>query len=237
MAVSSPAPKTRSGAVQKVYEALRKLLIEGAYPPGMHLREESIASQLGVSRTPVREAVRKLAAEGWVEIIQNQGAFVHRWSRGDIEEVLSLRAMLESHAARFAALNATPSQISEMREICRRALDRLPCTDADAIAEVGALNSRFHRIILEASGQRRTAAIIANLVELPITLRYFQHLEPADMERSIREHHALVEAIATRDAHWAGALMEAHVHGGKSLFLGRVGIPDDPDAAGGPRGS
>ncbi|MCP1335734.1 GntR family transcriptional regulator [Futiania mangrovi] len=222
MADAAPSPGVRSGAVERVYTGLRKLLIEGAYPPGTHLREESLASQLGVSRTPVREAIRKLATEGWLDIIQNQGAFVRRWSRADIEEVLSLRAMLESHAARHAARHATVGQIAEMKAICSRALSLLPCEDPQAIAEVAALNSRFHKLILDASGQRRTAAIIANLVELPITLRYFKQLEPDDMERSIREHRALVEAFETRDPHWAAALMEAHVHGGKSLFLGRV---------------
>ncbi|QIE56613.1 GntR family transcriptional regulator [Pikeienuella piscinae] len=225
---SSPPRPTRSGAARTAYNTLRKLLIEGTYPPGAHLREESVANRLGVSRTPVREAVRKLAAEGWLEIIQNQGAFVRKWSAEDIEEVLSLRAMLEGHAAGRAAQNATEAQIRALREICGRALALLPCADGPAVAEVAALNSRFHGLVIGASGQIRTAEILATLIELPITLRYFQHLEPDDMMRSVQEHHTLVEAIAQRDPYWASALMKAHVHGGKSLFLGRIAARDSP---------
>ena len=215
------------GATHRVYAAVRALLARGAYPPGAHLGEEGLAADLGVSRTPVREAVRRLAAEGWLEIVPNQGAFVRVFNREDVEEVLNLRAMLEGFAARHAAMRATEGQIAEMREISEAALARLPCRDSEDADRVRDLNARFHRLIREASGQRRTATILANLVELPITSSYFQALAPSDMERSLREHVALVEAIAARDAIWTERLMEAHVHGGKSLFMERAAASAD----------
>lgn len=212
----------RRSTVQTVYAALRARLARGDHPPGAHLREERIAADLGVSRTPVREAVRRLAAEGWLEIVPNHGAFVRVFSREDIEEVLNLRAMLEGFAARHAAARASAEQIAELRALCAEALARLPGRDPADAAALTALNARFHRLIREASGQRRTAAMLANLVELPITSSYFRSLEPEDMERSLREHATLVDAIAARDTLWAERLMEAHVHGGKSRVMERA---------------
>ena len=227
------AVRTTRGAADKAYRGLRTLLVNGSFQAGSHLREELLATRLGVSRTPVREAVRRLAAEGWLQVVPNQGAYVCDWSRHDVEEVFALRAMLEGYAAESAANIATDAQIDELRLLTTSAKALLPGTSTEDIEQIAELNDRFHKLILEASGQRRTAVTVAHLVELPITLRNFHQFTAADMERSIGQHQAVVDAIAARDAAWAGAVMRAHVLGGKAIFMERIGLP--PADAGGSR--
>ena len=224
--------RNSGGAADKAYRWIRSLLVNGSFQAGSHLREELLASRLGVSRTPVREAVRRLAAEGWLSIIPNQGAYVCDWSRHDVEEVFALRAMLEGYAAEWAARNATEAQIETLRQLSARATSLLPGTSAEDIEQIAELNDRFHKLILEASGQRRTAVTVTHLVELPITLRNFHQFTAADMQRSVNQHQAVVEAIAARDAAWAGAVMRAHVLSGKAIFMERIGL--SPGSAGDP---
>ena len=219
------AGATTGGAAGKAYRGLRALLVNGSFQAGSHLREELLAGRLGVSRTPVREAVRRLAAEGWLEIVPNQGAYVCGWSRHDVEEVFALRAMLEGYAAEWAARNATDAQIAELQLLSASAKKLLPGTSAEDVEQIAELNDRFHKLILEASGQRRTAVTVTHLVELPITLRNFHQFTAADMERSVSQHQALVDAVAARDPAWAGSVMRAHVLSGKAIFMERIGLP------------
>ncbi|MCA3423086.1 MAG: GntR family transcriptional regulator [Roseomonas sp.] len=95
-------------AWEQAYLTLRRCLADGTYPPGAHLREEDLATQLGVSRTPIREALRRLDAEGWLRVVPNQGAFAAEWSLPEMIEIFDLRAMLESHAAEHAAKRPGP---------------------------------------------------------------------------------------------------------------------------------
>ena len=221
----STAARNSRGAADKAYRGLRALLVNGSFQAGSHLREELLARRLGVSRTPVREAVRRLAAEGWLQIVPNQGAYVCDWSRHDVEEVFALRAMLEGYAAEWAARNATDAQIEELLHLSIRAKTLLPGTSVEDIEQIAELNDRFHKLILEASGQRRTAVTVEHLVELPITLRNFHQFTATDMERSVSQHQAVVDAIAARDGAWAGAVMRAHVLSGKAIFMERIGLP------------
>ena len=219
---NSTGPASKVRATETAYRGLRALIVNGGFPAGAHLREERVASRLGVSRTPVREAIRRLAAEGWVRIVPNQGAYVYEWSKHDVEEVFALRAMLEGHAAECAARNATTLQIDELFQLSQGASAVLPAKNVEDIERIAEFNDRFHKLVLEASGQRRTAAAVFHLVELPITLRNFHQFTAAEMERSISQHHAIVDAIAAGDAQWAGAIMRAHVLGGKALFMERM---------------
>ena len=225
-------PASRLRAAETAYRGLRALIVNGGFPAGAHLREELIASQLGVSRTPVREAIRRLEAEGWVRIVPNQGAYVCEWSHHDVEEVFALRAMLEGHAAEWAARNASPAQIDELSQLSHDASAVLPAKDMDDIERIAAFNDRFHKLVLEASDQRRTASAVIHLVELPISLRNFHQFTATELERSISQHRAIVDAIAARDSAWAGAVMRAHVLGGKALFLERLeNAPADDSSA------
>ena len=122
-------------AWEQAYLALRRCLADGTYPPGAHLREEDLATQLGVSRTPIREALRRLDAEGWLRVVPNQGAFAAEWSLPEMVEIFDLRGMLEAHAAEHAAMAPSPQGIAGLRAACEAGEAAMPGANlADATA-------------------------------------------------------------------------------------------------------
>ena len=210
---------TVATAWEQAYLTLRRRLADGTYPPGAHLREEDLAALLGVSRTPVREALRRLDAEGWLRVVPNQGAFAADWSRADIEEIFDLRALLESHAAERAAIAPTPRGIAALNAACDEGEAHIPATDLAAIERVSEANSRFHQALWEMSGQVRTRAMLGSLAVPPMILRNFRHFDTANLRRSLAQHREMAAAILARNPAWAGAVMRAHVQAGKAIFL------------------
>ena len=206
-------------AWEQAYLTLRRRLTDGTYPPGSHLREEELAAQLGVSRTPVREALRRLDAEGWLRVVPNQGAFAAEWSVRDIEEIFDLRALLESHAAERAATAPDRRQLAAMEAACNEAEAALPGGDLAALEAISDANLRFHQALWELSGQVRCRAILSSLAVTPMVLRNFRHFDLAGLRRSIDQHREMVAAITAGNAAWAGAVMRAHVQAGRAVFL------------------
>lgn len=205
-------------AWEQAYLTLRRRLADGTYPPGSRLREEDLAAQLGVSRTPVREALRRLDAEGWLRVVPNQGAFAADWSDADIEEVYDLRAVLESHAAEHAAKAEDRRQLAAMEAACELAESALPADSQAAVETISDANVRFHRALWEMSGQVRCAAILSSLAVPPMALRNFRNFDAAGLRRSIDQHREMTAAIAAGDAAWAAAVMRAHVQAGRAVF-------------------
>ena len=109
-----------SATTRRAYESVQEGIAAGELPAGSWLREPVVAARLGISRTPVREALRMLAAEGAVELVHNRGARVVRWSAEDIDEVYRLRGLLEGHGAALAARSATAEQVDHVRSCQRR---------------------------------------------------------------------------------------------------------------------
>src|SRR5271154_3191970 len=103
---------------QSVYDALIDLIVSGDLPPGQHMVETDLARQLGVSRQPIREALHRMEAEGWVDLRASQGAFGHVPTGSEVDELLDVRALLEAETARLAARAASPAQGTRLREIC-----------------------------------------------------------------------------------------------------------------------
>lgn len=206
-------------AWEQAYLTLRRQLADGTYPPGAHLREEDLALHLGVSRTPVREALRRLDAEGWLRVVPNQGAFAAEWSDADIEEIFDLRGLLEVHAAERAATAPTPHGIGALNAACDAGWAALPATDLPAIERVSEANVQFHKVLWEMSGQTRTRVILASLAVPPMILRNFRNFDAANLHRSLEQHREMTTAIGSGNSAWAGAVMRAHVLAGKAIFL------------------
>jgi DNA-binding GntR family transcriptional regulator len=215
-------------AWEQAYLTLRRQLADGTHPPGAHLREEDLALHLGVSRTPVREALRRLDAEGWLRVVPNQGAFAAEWSRADIEEIYDLRSLLEVHAAERAASAPTPQGVAALNAACDAGSEALPADDLPAIERVSEANVRFHKALWDMSGQTRTRSILESLAVPPMILRNFRNFDAANLRRSIEQHREMAAAIASGNAAWAGAVMRAHVQAGKAIFLAaaREGMRD-----------
>jgi DNA-binding GntR family transcriptional regulator len=209
-------------AWEQAYATLRRRLADGTYPPGSHLPEEELAAQLGVSRTPIREALRRLDAEGWLRVVPNQGAFATEWSIADIEEIFDLRAMLEAHAAEHAAAHPERRELEIMEEACDRAEAALPGGDLSAIETISDTNVSFHRALWEMSGQARCRTILHSLAVPPMMLRNFRNFDAAGLRRSLDQHREMIAAISAGNAAWAGAVMRAHVEAGRAVFVAAV---------------
>lgn len=210
-----------SRAVDNAYRAIRDGIVSGIYPQGSHLTAQQLAEANGLSRTPVREAMRRLDAEGLIELIPNRGAFVSRWTRTEIEQIYELRVLLEAFAAQVAAERATAAQVDTLRKLADRMADMvaLPELDYAAIADV---NGEFHRAVLEACGNSRLRELLGSLTEMPLVLSTFRNYTRAQLDRSAAQHRELVDAIAAGDSAWANAVMTAHIRSARLTLLRRT---------------
>src|SRR5512135_2863334 len=173
-------------AVDRAYAVLRARITSGEYAAGDRLREEELAGTLGVSRTPVREALRRLGMEGFVVLVPHRGAHVVSWSRGGLEEIFGLRTVLEGYAARLAARRATDEQTAALAELA----DRMSALAADPPdpEQVEALNVQFHERLVAAGGSQRLRAALAPLVQAPLVHRVVQLRSPELLARGLHHH-------------------------------------------------
>ncbi|MFV3126838.1 GntR family transcriptional regulator [Niveispirillum sp. KHB5.9] len=200
-----------SNAVEKAYAEIRDAIHAGRFPPGTHLKEGELAEIIGVSRTPIREALRRLNAEGAVRFMRNHGAFVADWSGDEIKEIFDLRAILEGYAAEQAAVRATPEQIAHLRVLAEEMLTLEATGTADALGRIAEANAEFHRLITQAAGTHRLTTMMAQVIEVPLVLRTFHRYNAEALRRSLRHHMEIVDAFEVRDGAWAGSVMRSHI--------------------------
>ena len=199
-----------SRASDRAYATIREMIISGELAPGDQLGEEALAERCGVSRTPVREALRRLEADMLVRRSESQRSFVSDWSLDDIEDVFELRAMLEAHAARRAAERIDERTLGEMRE-CNAAIGRaisLAPPDIEVFLE---RNRAFHAIILRLAASPRLSSLIGTLIEQPVVWRTAHQYGREELRRSHGEHDELLAAFARRDGAWAESIMAGHI--------------------------
>lgn len=197
-------------ASDKAYSAIRAMILSGELVPGQQLSEEALAEQCDVSRTPVRDALRRLEADLLIRRSESQRSFVADWSIDDVEDSFELRAMLEGLAARRAADRMTREILDRLRACNARigAAVRGKSPDITAFLEA---NLTFHEIILETSGSRRLTSLLGALIEQPVVWRTAQHYGPDAFHKSHSEHEDLLAAFARRDGEWAEAIMAGHI--------------------------
>lgn len=172
-----------------------------------------------MSRTPVREALRRLAAEGMIEFIPHRGAHVAIWTDSDLEEIFDLRARLESYAARRAATRATAGQMLRLRTLAREMDLAAADTSASTLDEVAVLNNEFHGVIVEAAGSDRLATMLDALVQLPLVHRTFRRYTREHLLRSLAHHHELIDAFAAQDPDWAESVMCSHIRAAVAVLM------------------
>lgn len=209
-------------AAELAYRSIREQILSGEERGGEWLRESDLAASIGVSRTPVREALRRLAAEGLVRHERNRGVQVQSWTFKDLADVYALRSLIEPWACGMAAAGGS-ADVDLLRQLASEmtaaAFARTP--DLDALTD---LNGRFHSAILEASGNKRVPTLLASLVQMPLVWRTFSHYTPAELRRSITHHHELVDAISAGNATWAEAVMRAHIQSAWTSVRHHIGI-------------
>jgi DNA-binding GntR family transcriptional regulator len=206
-------------AVDTVYQSLREGILDGLYPPGARLGEVELANALGVSRTPVREALRRLDADGLIETAPNRGARVRSWNEAQLGDLLSIRAILEGHAAALAARNATDAQLDAMAALCDKMESIGRSGRTQSLERLTELNNAFHRSIHEASGNTLLPSVIHSLIQVPTVLRTFQSYTPKRRQVSMQQHLDILAALRERDPILAEATMRMHVLAARSTVL------------------
>ena len=211
------------------YEKVRAAIVENRYPPGQRLVEQRIAEELGLSRTPVREALRLLEAEGLVVSERNRGAMVRPLSPTEVDDLYGLRIQLESYAVRVATERATEEELGELVAAADAFSEARRSVDVDSVDGVRALhdaNRRFHDTIINAARHRRLATMLARTVDIPLVFRAFQSFGVAEVERSDTFHHLIADAMVRRDATRAAALMAEHIAQGRDAVLDAIAVSE-----------
>ena len=207
------------------YARVRAAIVENRYPPGHRLVEQRIAEELGLSRTPVREALRMLEAEGLVVSERNRGAMVRPLSSTEVVDLYGLRIRLESYAVEVATERASEAELGELVAAADAFGDVRRSVDVDAVEGVRQLheaNRRFHDGVLTSARHHRLAAMLVRTVDTPLVFQAFRTFGAAEIERSDTFHHLIAEAMCRRDANRASALMAEHIAQGRDAVLDAI---------------
>lgn len=199
-----------------VCETLREAIVGGVLKPGERLMEIQLAEELGVSRTPVREAIRKLELEGFVIMIPRRGTYVADLSIKDINEVFEVRTALDVLAAGLAAERITDDELEKMERLLVHIGEYIEKGDMDKIVEA---DSQFHDILYQATRNDRLVQIINNLREQLTRFRSISMAYPGRLKNTLEEHSRLVEALAARDHQLAERLATEHMENSEQTLL------------------
>ena len=195
----------------RVFRRLREDILSGVYQEGDELREITIGEELGVSRTPVREALRQLELEGLVTIIPNKGAYVTGISRKDVADIYQIRSMLEGMCARWATEHITEKQIEELEEVLLLSEFHLRKKNEGQAEQVTELDGKFHKILYEASNSRILEHVLSDFHKYVQMARAMSVGEKDRAKKSINEHREILEAIKKHDGEMAGKLANRHI--------------------------
>ncbi|MFD0902432.1 GntR family transcriptional regulator [Actinomadura sediminis] len=208
-------------AADVAYDAVRRMILSGDAAAGSRLGEAELAETLGLSRTPVREALQRLGSDGLVEVLPHRGARVVEWTREDLAEIFELRSLLEPYAAaRAARLGQDPAVLADLNALCDAMEAAAAIRD---LGELARLNSRFHAALIDASRNRRLPGMLTSVMHAPLIVGTFRRYAPAELDRSMQHHREIVAAVAAGDPDWAEAVMRAHIR----AAAGRLRKDDD----------
>lgn len=222
---------TGGSAAEHAYGVLRQGIAHGTFVAGSWIREEDAATVSGVSRTPVREALHRLQAEGLVQLKRHRGALVVGWTAEDLDNIYELRANLEGYGAGRAACNRTAEHIDRLHELCAEMDSLLPTAGDDELQQLGTLSIEFHLEVHRASANRQLVALVPSVLTPPFVSEAFRHHTREEIRRSFEHHRELVDAIEANDSEWAETLMRAHLrHGRHSLRRMERHLPLAPSA-------
>ncbi len=201
------------------FETLRQAILRGELKPGERLMEIHLAQRLGVSRTPVREAIRKLELEGLVKMIPRKGAVVAEITISDLEDVLEVRLALEKLAVRLVCRSITGEQLAQMRRLSDEFKKTLRGSDLAVCAQT---DMNFHEAIYNATGNRRLVQILNNLREQMYRYRMEYLKDRQSHGMLVKEHEEILSALEQRDEEKATAVTRGHIERQKEYIIGAI---------------
>lgn len=199
-----------------VFNTLRTAIITGEFAPGERLMEISLAERLGVSRTPVREAIRKLELEGLVVMIPRRGAEVARITEAGLKEVLEVRCALEELAVELACKRSDSKSLQQLKEAHQNFVDAVKKGDT---LEITNQDEAFHECIFEMTHNKRLVQMVNNLKEQMFRYRMEYVKDGSYHEELIREHEQLLTAIGKKDEVTAREIMKHHIQNQEKMIL------------------
>ncbi len=204
----------------QVFRELEEAILSGTLKPGDTMAEMKLSAQLGVSRTPVREAIGQLELEGLVRSMPNRGAVVVGVSQQDMKDIYTIRTHIEGLAARWAAEKIEPEELRELRDIVD--LQEFYLKKGDVL-QVWQLDSRFHELIHNDCRSNPLRHMLTSFHHYIARARRLAVENPQRAERSVAEHRAILDAIAERDPDQAENAMTQHIKNAQESFLRRLG--------------
>ena len=199
-----------------VCETIRQAIVDGVFSPGERLMEIQLADEMGVSRTPVREAIRKLELEGFVVMIPRRGTYVADISIKDINEVYEIRTSLEVLAAGLAAERISDEELETMQRLLVEIGQHIEDGNIEKIVEI---DTAFHDVLYKASRNKRLAGIINNLREQITVIRRRSMMYPGRLQNTMEEHRILVDSIAAHDVDRAQNSARLHMENAEHTLL------------------
>lgn len=204
----------------EVAERIRDLIRAGELEPNSRVNELQLAERFGISRTPLREAIKILATEGLLELLPNRGARVPAVNEAEIDEMLEVIAGLEANAARLLAKRITDSEIADIAELHEAMLEAFERRDE---ARYFTLNRQIHEAMMRAAKNATLAQLYAGLSSRIQRFRYAAHKTPEQWQRAIDEHEEMLRLMIERDGEKLAALMERHILGKKEPIAAQFG--------------
>ena len=202
-----------------VFQTLRQAILRGELEPGERLMEIHLANRLGVSRTPIREAIRKLELEGLVVMIPRRGAIVASITEKDLKDVLEVRRTLEIMAGEIACERITPELLEQLKNTGHEFMVRKDTNDFTSLAEV---DVKFHDIIYAATGNQRLISILNNLREQMYRYRLEYLQDTGSHERLNSEHYEIYEGIRNGDKETVKAAIGRHIDNQRDAILAAI---------------
>ncbi len=203
-------------ASSQVYKRLRERILAGEIKPGEPLKERSLCAELNVSRTPVREALRRLSAEGLVEVRPRRSMVVASFDHGEVEEVFELGVMLESFIAGLAAEKAVEADADRLGSIVD-AMEELVAGGGDVRLEYAALDRRFHETLASVARSPRIAGVLQQTVNFRLLINLFSDYKSTDVATSLMQHKNILAAVRAGNVDWAVAAMRSHIRTGQGV--------------------
>lgn len=211
-------PAVTSVKGREAYQALHLGIQTGHYPPGMRLLEVKLAEELGMSRTPVREAIRQLARDGVVEIVANRGATVRGWTPAEVEEAYALRAVLEGFCASRAATRMDRTAVARLAEIHGEFEHELGVEQPD-VETLIRLNDQFHQAMVAGSGNAKAMEVVPHAAEVSRSIKRAFWSSHRIRQTALVYHREIVEAIRAGDPIRAEAVARSHVFSVKDFLF------------------
>ena len=203
---------------EKILENIRDAIISGSLKAGSRVSEPELAERYGISRTPIREALRQLESEGYLTVIPRRGAVVSEFSQKDVEDFYAIKSILEGYAARQACSRLTDRELDKLQANNKRLHDLAEQNDIKTFFKV---HNDFHEMFIKAADNERLRELITSVVTRFQRLRFMSLSLPGRMKISVQEHEKIIEAFRRRDAETAETLVRKNAeYGGRVLLDG-----------------